>query len=152
LFESLRFIFPNATDEQPSAFKAGPAADYPVDMVHYRRTARTRYSGGKTKGKDPSRSAAAHSKTKAWHGQGPAATPEDAHAKEREEDASHEKYHTLIARDQLTERADGEDDRKQRRRHARREDQGRGRELPTSALNGGGNERGQKRDHATGRK
>src|SRR5216683_3572502 len=30
LLESRRFIFPNATYEQPSAFKAGPAADYPV--------------------------------------------------------------------------------------------------------------------------
>jgi cytochrome b6-f complex iron-sulfur subunit len=30
LLESVRFIFPNATYEQPSAFKAGPPADYPV--------------------------------------------------------------------------------------------------------------------------
>src|SRR5947209_17557556 len=30
LFESIRFIFPNATYEQPSAFKAGAPADYAV--------------------------------------------------------------------------------------------------------------------------
>ncbi len=30
LLESVRFIFPNATYEQPAAFKAGPPADYPV--------------------------------------------------------------------------------------------------------------------------
>jgi len=30
LFESIRFVFPNATYEQPSAFKAGAPADYAV--------------------------------------------------------------------------------------------------------------------------
>jgi hypothetical protein len=52
-------------------------------------------------------------------------------------------------RDELAERPDAKNDGKQHRGHARREDEGRGREPPASALDGNGNEGGQKRDHAT---
>ncbi len=71
-------------------------------------------------------------------------TGQDADAKEREEGANHEKHHPLIPPDELTERADAQDDGKQDRRYPRREDEGRGREPPASALDGCGNERGQK--------
>ena len=79
------------------------------------------------------------------------ATRQDADTKGREEDTDHEKHHPLIARDELAERADAKDDGKQHYGHARREDEGGGREPPASALDGNGNEGGQKRDHATWR-
>ena|SRR5207245_885614 len=77
---------------------------------------------------------------------------EDAQPKDGEEDANHKKDDPLISPDELAERANAQDNGKQHRRYARREDEGRRRQPPPSAFYGRSHKGWQKRDDATGRK